>query len=401
MKYPASGDEIRNMKFVLAILFSLLIVSATVGSARVSGLVYPSLLAVVKGTNNGVYANTLTMEGGGGVWKGNWDFLWGFTASAPTLCQENVIIYGTFGTSPVADLVVRGMDNRIYHKHYSTSSGWSWFWDFPFSGATIDQVACVVLSPYLYVVARGTDNGIYFNSLNLGTSAWGKWVSLNGRTYSPPSLVAPSSSRLDLVVRGTDNGIYHKGAVVSGSSVSWASNWDRFAGTGPNGATLSAPSAIGYASSTPGSVVFVFTRGNDDKVYETTIWPEVSYWFYQMGYYGVTQVAPAATINSCENTQAFWLLAYAGSDHVIYLSLDYHDEPGSSAGGATYLPPALTWLSLGGRYYAAVLVSGTDNGIYFNMVDYAAWPDMTWNGWFKLPGATSATPAFANVQISC
>ena len=150
--------------------------------------------SVVRGVSDGIY-----YAGPAASWN-PWLSLSGATSTAPTLCSS--------GSGSGFELLVRGTDNGIYHRSYSTLSGWSSSWDSP-GGATLDQPACAILGSVLYVVVRGSDNGIYFNSRPLPSGPWTVWAKLEGATSSPPVLLV-SSNRLDLIVRGTDNRIYHK-----------------------------------------------------------------------------------------------------------------------------------------------------------------------------------------------
>jgi hypothetical protein len=242
----------------LAVMFLL----ASVGSAHVYATP-PSLLAVVRGTDNGVYYDICSgpcQTPGTTSWSG-WARLPGGTLSAPTLCQ------GEEGAG-YADLLVRGTDNGIYHQHYivSSLSSWGSSWDSP-SGQTSDQPACVAVNIsgayYLYVVVRGTDNALYFNLYEPSLSKpWGTWVGLGGATNSPPTLIYDdygSNPRLELFVRGTDNAIYHKaGTINSAGGVTWAGSWES-----AGGATPSAVTALWGGS----DVVDAFVQGTNNAVY--------------------------------------------------------------------------------------------------------------------------------------
>ena len=77
-------------------------------------------------------------------------------------------------------VVVRGTDNGIYLKSWSSGVGWSAFWVSPTGGgATKDTPACAYLNGVLFVVVRGTNNELYW-SFN-GASGW---VDLNGASAS-------------------------------------------------------------------------------------------------------------------------------------------------------------------------------------------------------------------------
>ena len=143
--------------------------------------------------------------------------------------------------------MVQGTDNGIYHKAF-TSAAWSNSWDSPI-GATSSKPAAafyfthVCLDPscvtyddqfYLFLVVRGTDNGVYFSSFFIG-GGWGVWVNLSGATLSAPTLTSDANGCNSastvvctwteaLAVRGTDNAVYHKR--FSGFAFDKWSAWD-------------------------------------------------------------------------------------------------------------------------------------------------------------------------------
>jgi hypothetical protein len=86
----------------------------------------------------------------------------------------------------VLDLVVRGIDNGIYHNHHD-GTAWSGWVQIP--GATADIPALAASGGgVLDLLVRGVDNGIYHNHYE--GAAWTGWTPLPGSTSSRPALVA-------------------------------------------------------------------------------------------------------------------------------------------------------------------------------------------------------------------
>jgi hypothetical protein len=109
-----------------------------------------------------------------GTWSG-WLSLSGSTSSAPTLARDS---------TGVIHLVVRGMDNNIYHK--SLGSGvWSILWDSP-GGLTSHAPVTIALGATLDLLVAGNDGAVYSNTL--GSNVWSGWLGLGGSTSETPAL---------------------------------------------------------------------------------------------------------------------------------------------------------------------------------------------------------------------
>jgi len=81
--------------------------------------------------------------------------------------------------------VVRGTDNRVYHREMSGGI-WSPSWD-GLGGSTTMTPAVSVIGSDLTVVVGGTDGSIYYNT-RVGPS-WIGWTNLSGgKTTLPTSL---------------------------------------------------------------------------------------------------------------------------------------------------------------------------------------------------------------------
>lgn len=379
----------------LAVLFCLLALSLIVDlqhAAAFSGAVGVRL--VVRGTDNGVYT-----KGWSGSWS-VWSSLPGSTLSAPVLCPDFSHVGGV-------QLVVRGSDNRIY-RNSETGIGTSWAgWDAVPGGATNDQPACVVSGSKLHVVVRGTNNGLYYNSISLNACpcSWGAWMDLNGKTNSPPVLVPEwGIDAFDLFVHGTDDGIYHRRWFGS-----WGGAWDN-----PGGRTYDKPAGIGMHVEGPlGSGLYndfliLIVRGVDNGVYENrfTITCNmvgcIAGWHGWSSLSGATLSTPAPTIGSCYGdcvgSDSRAELVVRGTDNRIYhKSFSGSAIPSGggwatswdSAGGLTTQAPAAAYDYVG---YLHVVVAGTDNALYENKWGTFSGP---WAGWVSLGGATSSAPSLS------
>ncbi|HVH15539.1 MAG TPA: IPT/TIG domain-containing protein [Candidatus Angelobacter sp.] len=311
--------------------------------------------SLIRGTNNGLYWNSLSNAG----WAG-WQQIPGATLSTPALCPS----------SPGRiDVVIRGTDGSIYHSSF-TNGVWSGSWDGP-GGGTLDSPSCAVLNGLLYVAVRGTDNGTWVNSLNMTTGRWASWVSLGGGTLSTPVLVAtPSLSRLDVVIRGTDNSIYHM-AMTGGQ---WSGVWDS-----PGGATLYTPAVVSDSVS-----LQVVVTGTDHGVWYNSLNLTTGSWSGWSVLSGSASAAPALTIDSSGTVN----LVVKGTDNGIW----HKSKPSGgswsawdSPGGGTRGTPAVTML--GGKMF--VVVTGTDSAIWFN--EYGS----GWSNWTGLGGSTPSAPSLS------
>lgn len=193
---------------------------------------------VVRGSDNGLYANAFEF----GFWIG-WTSLSGATQSPPVLVaspQSNRI-----------DLLVRGMNNGIFHKALIAGT-WSNTWDSP-GGSTIDTPSVTSDGFSLYLAVRGTDNGAYYNVLPF-SGGWSGWTSLGGVVISAPTITIDAGGTVHVVVRGLDNGIYLKAKPILGS---WTPSWGL-----PIGYTLNQPEA-----QVIGSNLYLLVRGSDNSIY--------------------------------------------------------------------------------------------------------------------------------------
>jgi hypothetical protein len=372
------------------LIFSLTLLITPVTSATSDGL-----RLVVRGTDNGVYGNSLS----GATWSG-WSLVSsGHTLSAPRLCPS----FSIGGTQ----LVIRGTNNKVYHAN-DPGPGSAWNkWDTG-GGVIIDQPSCAVIGSVVHVVARGSDNGLYYNRVDLSLCAfpsclWVGWQSLGGQTFSPPSLVAAFGlNRLDLVVRGVNNGIYHKSWTPTGG---WT-GWDTL-----GGATIDSPSLgatqVEDLSMHANNFLILVVRGIDDKVYENRLIISCDFPGCVLGWRGWAQLggktlaAPAMTMacfGSCVGSNSQGELVVRGTNNAIYHKsfTGSADATGGSwsatwdsPGGVATLSPAITYDLIGGL---AVVVVGTNSKVYYtNRNSYSG----TWSPWLNLGGGTHDNPTIA------
>jgi hypothetical protein len=167
-----------------------------------------TLYSFVRGTDNRIYHNDLDLDTN--LWSG-----WYYLAPGGTLAAPAVIADGGR-----VDLFVRGTDNGIYHGYrVHAESPSTVHWE-QLPGGTLDTPAEAYrfsnVGSMLEVVVRGTDSGIYHNTLDVQTQTWSGWTQIPGATASTPGLlVNPDwNDEMYLYVRGSDNGIYFGSTIV-------------------------------------------------------------------------------------------------------------------------------------------------------------------------------------------
>jgi hypothetical protein len=310
------------------------------------------LLSVVVGTDGALWWSRFA-----GSWS-NWKASLGVTSSAPVLCSS---------TSGNLDMIVRGADTAsIWHKSYSNGV-WS-AWDTP-GGATNDQPACASIAGIVYLVVRGTDNGLWYNARDDVSGTWKGWQSLGGAITGSPVLVS-SAGRLDLVVQGTGGSIWHK---VFTNGV-WSQTWDSLGG--------STPSTPAVASD--GRMLHVVVRGADNGAWYNALSFTSGLWSGWSSLGGATPTAPSLEVDA------------SGTVHLVVVGLNsgiYHkmktaagvwatswDSPGGFTSNAIALETFGTTL--------AIMVRGMDGGLWYNSL-----AGSSWTGWTGLGGTTLSNPS--------
>ena len=183
-----------------------------------------------------------------------WSYLSGATPSKPTLvCWEN-------GQRLV--LVVRGTDNRIYHRHYDLVAE-SWFdWSILIPGSTPDSPAAAVDGDYLHLVVRGMDDSLYYMKFSLNLPIMPGWTWIGGTTPSAPTLTNNFKTEGDehllyLIGRGSGNGIYLRS--YDGSWSGWTSL--------PGGTNDAVGACIQPSKPDPDAALHIVVRGMTGGMY--------------------------------------------------------------------------------------------------------------------------------------
>ena len=269
--------------------------------------------------------------------------------------------------------MVRGTDGGIYLSSLSSSlaassPSSSAVWT-RLPGATMDGPTGVQCGGQLFLAVQGTDNGIYFGSLNTATSVFSGWTHLPGATLSGPGLAADSSCNLYMAVRGTDNGVY----LNKYTSGAWQA-WSKLPG-----ATSNSPSVAVYSGS-----LWVAVEGTD----HLTIW--VGHGNLRLTRFSGWNALPGATPSgprlTVDAANKILYLAVRGSDNRIYIN----QNNGAGWSGWSPIPTGATPSSpgiivTGGQVY--VEVQGTDNGTSLYIT--GATSGSSWSTWTRLPSALS------------
>ena len=320
-----------------------------------------SALSVVRGIDDGLYYSTLA-----GSWSG-WQSLGGGSAGPAVFCS---------GSGGSVYLAVRGSDNvSIYIRSYSNGA-WS-AWTSPGGGATAEP-ACASMNGTLHLLVRGVDYGLWYNSLDEVSGIWSGWLSLNGTLLSSPALAAsPSLSRLDVVVQGASGAIWHK-ALINGV---WSQSWDP---PPAGGSTADIP-----AISSDGLSLHLVVRGADNGLWYSALNFTTSTWSSWVSLGGTTGVRPSLATDSSGTVHLF----VVGADGRIFdKSLAIGGVWSTSwddTGGTTSNPVAVSTQGAN----IAIMVSGTNGGIWYNTL-----AGSVWQAWTSLGGSTSLAPALSTIS---
>ena len=187
-----------------------------------------------RGPDGQVWGNVWTLKSG--KWSG-WYTIGGQTESDPA-----VVEYQPPAGPPELLVFVRGTDNNVYEKVYTTSAGWTkWFAIHAAGvGSTTGPVSAAAFgNDQVQLFTRGTDNAVYQTTwTSPGSSGWSAWTSLGGRTTSPPSASAFGPYQMQVFARGPDGQVYTD--VWTSRSTHWSgsgswSGWQSIGG-GADGA---------------------------------------------------------------------------------------------------------------------------------------------------------------------
>jgi len=324
------------------------------------------LVSVVSGTDGNLYYSPYN-----GAW-GPWSPLAGQTPSSPALCASG---------STTSELLVRGTDNSIYHKTFTSGTPGSFAaaWDKNPTGVTIDSPVCAVIGTTLHVVVRGATSELFYTTFDLTAHTWAaSWTDLLGSSPSTPALAAtPSLTRLDLVVRGGNNQIYHK-AFTAGA---WAAAWDSSNRLPVPDKTIASP-----VIASDGSILHVIVIGTESNLWYATL-TFAGAWSTYTSLAGAASVPPALAVDASNNLH----LVVRGFDAQLYSkskpSGGAWDAAWVNAGGvlANSSPAAVTFGTS-----TAVIVQGVDNGIWYNTLTGS-----TWSGYSFMNGQASRSPGLS------
>ncbi len=160
-----------------------------------------------------IYANILTPAG----W-GEWNEVPGGGIGTYGLAAAT---FQRLGASDELDLFVRGTNGGIYTNTLAGTS-WSGWSEVPGGGITTHGPAATTFgSLYLYV--RGIGGGVYENARDLSTGEWGAWreVSGGGIITAAPGAAAGHFAGILVAVRGLGSGIFQN-LIGPGSSGQWS-----------------------------------------------------------------------------------------------------------------------------------------------------------------------------------
>ena len=323
----------------------------TVDSPAVAGTYGERVDVVVRGTDNGVYHKYWTSTGG---WSG-WTSLLGKTIDKPA------IAYNDYDYKETLHVVVRGTNNALYHKKFDIASAtWdsSWTWLDPIAEPWY-AASAPALTPFyhdgwcLFMIFRGQDNYLRY--------AWFKdyWQGFAGKTWldmgqtKEAPAVATYNNKIQLVVRGMDDGIYYREGTPDNAYIQWSASWEKLPGT-----TLSAPTL--WANDYYG--LHLFVRGGDNAVYWRDITSDMPSWI-NLG--GATRDSPAFWIEPESIWNGDWCLVVRGMDNRVFRRYRVYNYDSS-----TYEWEA-AWTPMNGKTLSApdvdnylLCVRGANNGIY-------------------------------------
>jgi hypothetical protein len=153
-----------------------------------------SILVFIRGTDGGIYQNTIDSTNHWGGWKALGG---GVAASAPGVATRR--------GSRIVDMAVRGTDNAIWHRWFAPGSGWSAYGSIEGNLTSAPTLASQA-SGIVNIWARGTDAAVYQRSWD-GTQ-WVAWSTLGGGIDGAPAAVSRTDNLINLYVRGSGNGLF-------------------------------------------------------------------------------------------------------------------------------------------------------------------------------------------------
>jgi hypothetical protein len=121
------------------------------------------------------------------------------------------------------DTFVRGTDNQLWQRTWTTAAGWTG-WS-ALGGVLADSPGAAASSDgKITVTVHGTDNQVYERTFN-GTT-WNSWTGRGGpnaNAFAGAPAVSTRAGRTDIFVRGTDNALWQRTWTTAGGWTAWSS----------------------------------------------------------------------------------------------------------------------------------------------------------------------------------
>ncbi len=186
-------------------------------------------------TTDGYTAAALQHRWYDGSWH-DWETLGGALTSDPAV---------TSSSPGQLDILARGIDNGIWYNHYDGSlHDWG-----ALGGVSLSAPAVTSFSPgRIDVFVRGSDNALWYRWF---AGQWSDWTPLGGSFVSDPAVTSWGPGRLDIFVIGSDNTLQHKW---------YDGNWNDWISLG--GALTSSPAAVTWGINR----LDVFARSTDNTL---------------------------------------------------------------------------------------------------------------------------------------
>lgn len=281
-----------------------------------------------------------------------------------------------------SSLVVRGQDNKIWHRTYDPSSGWG-SWNALPSGTTIDSPASTLCFGQQYFVVRGSDGtSLWFSWLNLASEEFSGWTQLTGSTPSAPALVN-NGTHLFLAFRGMDNRMWHR--TYDCAYQAWG-DWTAL----PTGTTCDRP-----ATALLDNKLHFVVRGNgQDPGQNDTLWhgyvdlADASF----SGWTGMTGATDAAPSLTSSDSKIELYLTVKGMNGGIYIN----EYSGGAWQGWTYANATTcdgpATIAKGNRL--EIVIRSTDGtSLYHSSRDLTTGEQSSWT---LISGSTPSAPVFAS-----
>lgn len=212
-----------------------------------------------RGPQGQVWGNVWTLKSG--KWSGWYPITGERTNYAPAVTE-----YQPPNGPPELLVFVRGTDNNIYEKVYTTSAGWTRRWhniDAAGVGSTTGPVSAASFGQdQVQLFAQGTNHAVYQTAWTYpGSSGWSAWSSLGGQTGYPPSASAFGPYQMQVFARGANGQVFTDVWTTQSKQWTGSGSWSGWQSIG--GGVAGAPAAVAF-----GDQMQVFAQGtNTQQVY--------------------------------------------------------------------------------------------------------------------------------------